>query len=225
MSRQDHYHLGSGANIFTALVSHIPCCGPQVFAGVWGLKLLSAYAVTALYQWQFIIPVIISFVTTCWFVWRMQGHGHHQLTQGEIVRFFVADLMIGYAIVLVLYLFLPPPGDHYLLQTGGRGYISRADHVAGLVATDEKRMWPWNTRYFIAHLDARVDSDEAETVFPAKELPWYQAMTVGSEKYFFTTAQTHPAVLRLYARPNSIWFGSSAEPEKFFMVVPNGELQ
>jgi len=204
--------------------------------GVWGLKLLGTYSVTVLYQWQFIIPVFISILTTAWFVWlARRRHGcedscarHYHLTPADIARFFAIDLTIGYTIVLILFFFIPPH-DHRIIAGAGQGYVDARDKIVTLAFEDRGHWWPWSHRYFVAHADHALNSDEGETTFEAKEVPWWRALFGDNSKYFYANNFAHPIEARLYSRLNPQLLLATlsgkpiplvAKPLKFYVVTP-----
>jgi len=231
MKAQGNGHWGAAANILTGIITHIPCCGPQVVMGVWGLKLLGTYSVTVLYQWQFIIPLFISLLTTAWFVYLALRHKNH-LRAAAIAKFFAVDLAIGYAIVFALFLCIPPH-DHRMIGGSGAGYVTVADHVMTLSFHDTGHLWPWSQRYFIARTDVPLDVSDGEKTFTAKELSWWRALWGRNAPYFIAHDETRPAVARLYSRlnPQALLAGFSnqsvsaaANPIKFYLVVPEQDV-
>jgi len=194
--------------------------------GVAGLKLLGTYSVTVLYQWQFIIPPFISLLTTAWFIYLARRHKNH-FCAGDIAKFFALDLAIGYAIVMVLFLCIPPH-DHRIISGTGAGYVTAADRMVTLSYHDVGRVWPWSQRYFIARSDAPIDVSDGEKTFTAKELSWWRALWGRNAPYFIADDITHTARVRLYSRlnPQALLAGFSnqsvaaaANPVKFYLIA------
>jgi len=194
--------------------------------GIAGLKLLGSYSVTVLYQWQFIIPLFISFLTTAWFIYLARRHKDY-LRAPAIAKFFAVDLAIGYAIVFALFLCIPPH-DHRIISGTGVGYVSAADHVMTLSFHDAGHLWPWSQRYFIAHTDAPLDASDGEKTYTAKELSWWRALWGRNAPYFISHDATRPATVRLYSRLNpqallaslsNRSIAAAANPVKFYLVA------
>ena len=222
-----------------SVLSHIPCCGPQVLMAGAGIKLLGAYSTTVLYQLQFIIPIIMSILATLLFVYLAHRHRHHvedcahrkHLRARDIGRFFVIDLVIGYIIVSILFLSLPPH-DHRVMTGQATGWITVEDQMLAVEFSDRQRLWPWSHRHFIAHLNNVLDEDAESQTMAAKEITWYRAAWGDAAKYFGGQARTVP--VRYYSRMNPKIlldrlsgqpFAGNQPAVKFYLVADKKDLR
>lgn len=239
------YHWGGFANLVGAIVSHIPCCGSKIIATVFGLQLLGNFSTAYLYPFQFTMPIIAGVILTL-FYWPIArrharahaceddcGHPHLPLSfRADIAQFFIVNLIIGYAVVAVLYLAVPPH-DHHIITGSGMGMVDSENQLAAFTLPDPQRPWPWRERHFIAHLDHALNANKTETTLIAKELPWYRAAW-GTAAHDFDAPGT--VTMRLYSRLNgtAVWAALSRQPAdqifvqppvKFYLVVPTPEIK
>jgi hypothetical protein len=185
------------------------------------------------------MPIVAGIILTL-FYWPIArrnqrehaDHAHTQLSfRADMTHFFIVNLIIGYAVIAVLYLFVPPH-DHHLIKGEAQGYVDTTQQTAVVTLRDPQRFFPWNERHFIAHLDAELDSDDGEITLIAKELPWYR-MIWGNAAHDFALHGTTP--MRLYSRLNgyAVLSSLSAKPDdnvyaqvpvKFYLVVPTAAV-
>lgn len=201
--------LGGAINALAAVSTHIPCCGSQLFIGIFGAQTLGAISTSYLYQFQFIMPILISAVLAgllmAWGWWHRRRHlfcDHikaHQAVPTNIRSFFVINLVVGYVVVALLYFFVPPH-KHHIVDTHLGGYLTSDRQTIFAPYHDEKRSWPWSARLFVA----KADQDPA----PAQELFWYDFKSQN-------LIQNLPRVsVHLYARPVGTWIKGGAQTQK-----------
>ena len=240
MNKKYHqkYQWGGAMNFFAAIISHIPCCGSKILATVFGLQFIGTFATAYYYPIQICMPIVAGIILTV-FYWPVAlrnqrahaGHDHPQLSfRADMTQFFIVNLIIGYAVIAVLYLFVPPH-DHHIMTGTGTGYVDMERQVAVLTLPDDKRFFPWHERHFIAHLNAELDEDHGEMTLIAKELPWYR-MIWGHAAHDFALGAAGHTPMRLYSRLNgyAILAALSAAPigdniyaqtpVKFYLVIP-----
>lgn len=214
-----HIQWSGGINALAAVSAHIPCCGSQMLIGVFGVQTLGIVSTSYLYKLQFFMPILVSALLVgllmAWRLLHRRQHlfcdhvkAHHNFT-GNIRRFFILNLVVGYVVVAFLYVFLPPH-KHHIIDAHVTGYLTD-DHQTVLASYhDDTRGWPWSERVFIA----RMNQDPA----PAQEVFWYnfQSRKIKDKARLVN--------VHLYARPTGTWptgwdvNGYSAKPPLQFYI-------
>ncbi len=238
---KNNYGWGGFANVIAAIVSHIPCCGSKIIATVFGLQLLGTFATAYFYQIQIALPIVAGIILTLIYIpfalkhqREHAGHAHTHISfRADMFQFFVVNLLIGYGVVAALYLFVPPH-DHHLITGAANGYVDKDTQTVVVTVPDDQRYWPWHNRYFIARLNAKLDSSKTETTLIAKELPWYRLIW-GMAAHDFALQGTVP--MRIYSRLNgyAVLAALSAKPisdnvfaqapVKYYLVVPTAAVK
>lgn len=211
--------FGGALNALAAVSAHIPCCGSQLFIGIFGVQTLGAISTSYLYQYQFFMPIIVSALLAgllmIWGWWHRRRHlfcDHVKAHQGlptNIKSFFVLNLVVGYVVVGLLYFFVPPH-KHHVIDIHTTGYAT-PDHQTVLVPyEDHRRSWPWSKRLFVA----KANDDAA----PAQELFWHD---IAAQK---VTKNLEKKNVHLYARPVGTWVIGGAQtnrPLQFYIAIDN----
>lgn len=213
--------LGGAINALAAMSAHIPCCGSQLFIGIFGAQTLGAISTSYLYKFQFFMPIIVS---TCLagllMIWGWVHHRHHlfcdhvkahQEVLTNIRSFFILNLIVGYVVVGLLYFFVPPH-KHHIVDTHVKGYLTADQQTILALYHDEKRSWPWSERLFVAKAD--------QTPSPAQELFWYD---LKSHEVIENLSSTS---VHLYARPAGTWVTGGAQtprPLQFYIAIEKPE--
>lgn len=122
-----HAHKLHKTNILATLSAHIPCCGSKIFISIFGAQALGAVSLSYFYEIEEYIPLIITGLLTLFFLIRHPDHQHaHGVDAKEhkrhirhsVARFFILNLVTGYALGIFLHLFLPhhehPHIDHLI---------------------------------------------------------------------------------------------------------------
>jgi hypothetical protein len=193
-------HAG-GLNFLAILTSHIPCCGSQLFLGIFGVQALGAVSSSLFYRFQFVMPIIVALLLSIILALTdhrqkknadfCHVHNHKTDQKRNVAEFFTVNLLVGYAIVFILYVLIPPH-DHHLIDAKAQGRI--ANGAVAVAYLDAERNWPWNRRYFIA--DASGQKPQ-----PAQEIYWYSIL-FGKHQDSFDGDNAQVAV-RLFAKtPN-----------------------
>jgi thiol-disulfide isomerase/thioredoxin len=211
--------LGGVINALAAVSAHIPCCGSQLFIGIFGAQTLGAISTSYLYKFQFFMPILVSALLAglliAWGCWHRRRHlfcDHvkaHQALPTNIQSFFILNLVVGYVVVGLLYFFVPPH-KHHIVDTHVNGYLTADQQTIFALYHDEKRSWPWSKRIFVAKAD--------KTPSPAQELFWYDF------KSHETIKNLSPAPVHLYARPAGTWVAGGAQtprPLQFYIATEN----
>ncbi len=219
MNRHINYSLKySGAiNALAAVSAHIPCCGSQLFIGIFGAQTLGAISTSYLYKFQFLMPIIISTLLAglliAWGWWNRRRHlfcDHvkaYQESAANIRSFFILNLIVGYVVVALLY-FMVPPHKHHIIDIHVKGYLTQDRQTVLVPYHDDRRTWPWSGRTFVSHVD--VNSA------PAQELFWYDS---GVRKI---STQLESIPVHLYARPAGTWVTGGAQtprPLQFYIAI------
>lgn len=213
--------LGGAINALAVVSAHIPCCGSQLFIGIFGAQTLGAISTSYLYQFQFIMPILISAILASLLMawgWRHRRRhlfcDHvkaHQAIPTNIRSFFVVNLIVGYVVVALLYFFVPPH-KHRIVDAHLYGYVTSDRQTIFVPYHDEKRSWPWSKRLFVAKADQGPS--------PAQELFWYDFK---SQDAIQSLARV-PA--HLYARPAGTWVKGGAQtpkPLQFYIGIEKPE--
>ncbi len=229
------YHIGSGFNILAGLFAHIPCCGTQILFSLFGLQAIGTFSTAVVYPLQFAIPLITSLVLTGLFIILTRRHTKHAtsaacqmdcaahghkpvLFSKDVGRFLALNLLLGYTIVTLLYLFIPPH-NHYAID-GNVSAIWLNDQKQ-VIATyhDPKRFWPWSERHFIALSDNAIDEDGQ--TFKATEMPWYEALWQhthhdGDNVPAHIYSRINPVFL---LNPQANWRPTAIPPVQYFLKL------
>lgn len=213
--------FGGVINALAALSAHIPCCGSQLFIGIFGVQTLGAISTSYLYKFQFIMPVLISaLLSGLLMVWGWRHRRQHLFCHHvnahhagvtNIRRFFVINLVVGYFVVALLYFFVPPH-RHHIVDTHINGYLTADRQTIFVPYDDETRSWPWSKRFFVA----RADQDPA----PAQELFWYDFKPRDAIK------NRSLVPVHLYARPVGVWRRvgvQTPQPLQFYIGIEKPE--
>jgi thiol-disulfide isomerase/thioredoxin len=213
--------IGS-VNFLATIAAHIPCCGSQLFLGIFGLQTVGALSSTFFYKFQFLIPLAVTALMALGLVifsklkkkdlFCALCHGSTQ--PGNLTEFFVVNLIIGYTIVSILYLFIPPH-DHHMIDTRLQGHLSRDGVTISATHIDDERFWPWSHRHFVSETPV-----PGEKVSLARELYWYQIL-MSSKPPVEKTVSVH-----LYTRPSNLWMSvpsasvsASKNPMDFYITL------
>jgi hypothetical protein len=195
------FSFGSVLNALTAVSAHIPCCGSQLLIGIFGAQTLGAISTSYIYEYQFLMPIVISvFFTGLLMVSRYLPRKqylvcNHLKTQKnapqKIRNFFILNLLLGYLVVSFLYFFIPPH-KHHIIDIHTNGYLIRDGQDILVSYEDDTRAWPWSKRIFISRIN--------QFPTPARELFWYNFQ---SEK---VTKNLPSVPVHFYARPTVTWW-------------------
>lgn len=213
--------LGGAINALAAVFAHIPCCGSQLFIGIFGAQTLGAISTSYIYKFQFLMPIIVSVLLAgllmAWGWWHRKNHlfcDHvkaHQESAANIRSFFILNLVVGYVVIGLLYFFVPPH-KHHIVDTHVNGYLTADQQTIFALYHDEKRSWPWSKRIFVAKAD--------QTPSPAQELLWYDLKSHEAIKNLSSTS------VHLYARPAGTWMAGGAQtprPLQFYIAIEKPE--
>lgn len=129
------------ANILAILSAHIPCCGSKIIVSIFGAQALGAASLSYFYEIEEFIPLIITAILTLFFLFRQPGHHHHhggdekehkKHVRHSVARFFILNLVIGYALGIFLHLFLPAHDHPHLEKVihvmGHKDHESHEEH-------------------------------------------------------------------------------------------------
>jgi hypothetical protein len=170
---------------------------PSILSEI-GLQFLGIYSATVIYRYQLLMPIFITLLLLSFFLIKnainnkkyacnIQDKSNYQ----KILSFFVHNLIIGYIILGILYIIIPPHNTT-LFDTQALGFINYDKGVVALRYNDSRRFWPWTTRYFTAKI---TDSNEQLTV---QETYWYNRIL---KQDFSLFSSGTPVYVRLYGRP------------------------
>ena len=216
-----HMSLGWALNSLAAVSAHIPCCGSQLFIGIFGAQTLGALSTSYFYKFQFFMPLIISACLAGFLLlWGKLHHirhtscNHNEICNActaNIKNFFILNLIVGYVVVGILYFFIPPH-KHYPVDIHANGNLSKDHETVFVSYHDHKRVWPWSERLFIAKANSNPE--------PAQELFWYNFIS----KRALQNADSAPVPIHLYARPNNKWLANNesiSSPLQFYITLKN----
>lgn len=182
------------------ILAHIPCCGSQFLVTVVGMQVLGILSSRFVYQYQFYSPLIITLAISLYHIWK-----HKKLGLRDILKFFITNLAICYAVVGILYLFIPPH-DHLLIRVKTEGVVDQNHKAVTVIYHDEKRSWPWSKRIFVASYP-----EHGANMVEAQEKFWYQ-FRYRNENQIVVPAE-------LIARPGVMWGQTSKTLPKYFIRV------
>lgn len=204
--RQKGISAGGLINVLAAAAAHLPCCGPQVVLGIFGMQALGIFSTTYLYRYQYLMPLLIALLLTAILMawgWRRRCQRtfceHVKAADNPKTRignFFIINLVIGYAVLGGLYL-LVPPHRHHVIDTHTIGYLDPGSSRVSVPYRDDKRSWPWSKRVFTG--------SAADQRAPASERLWYDFWS----EQISSDARIVP--VHLYARPAGGWPASGGQ--------------
>jgi hypothetical protein len=166
-------------NLAVQIITHIPCCGPQLLFVTGATVMIGQTGAKILYQSQFILPLLISVFFTwgpmaAWF----QKHRHSAACSHGCLhkplpkwRVYLNDLKIGYAVTLALYLVIPPH-NHNLLFGHVEGWAATEKQFALLYKKDAAQYWPWSERFWVNNSAVTIEGDTLQAQMT--EVSWYR---------------------------------------------------
>lgn len=200
--------IRGGVNILAGLAAHIPCCGVQILFGMLGLHVVGGITISLLQHYRYVMPLFISGALTIFYMYFIkQDCKGPKLNTADIIKFTLLNLCIGYAVFLLIYLFVPPR-DYMLIRGPAQVRMDMPHHVAEFIYDDAARTWPWRRRYFTAHLDQIAGYDLQAPIYRIHEMPWYRAMLKNdfgasrAEGRIFTNFTSRPTAVCIAHRSN-----------------------